>query len=126
MSEDEGKFSTEDIGAIIQNSAGGTQASGDVTARQAARAKSRDKRQEGRADKKAERAEAAKQVTKTDKSTQDKLAQGQMLEKMQKSMSGMGAAQQAAPYQLEPEKDFQARSQNYVRQLMNLGGKSQG
>lgn len=112
MTKEEGKFSTEDIGAMIQNPAGGAQAS--------------DKRKEKRADKKAARAEAARQVTKTDKSTQDKLAQGQMLEKMQEGMSGMGAAQQAAPYQLEPEKDFRARSQNYVRQLMNLGGKSQG
>ena len=110
--EEGGTLSLKDIGAMIENPAGGTQAS--------------DKRKEKRADKKDARAEAAKQVTKTDKSTQDKLAQGQMLEKMQKGMSGMGAAQQAAPYQLEPEKDFQARSQNYVRQLMNLGGKSRG
>ena len=73
---------------------------------------------------KAAGAEAAKQVKKTDKSTQDKLVEGQMLEKMQEGMTGIASGAPAgAIYQLEPEQEFRNRTQGYVRALMNLGGK---
>jgi hypothetical protein len=68
-------------------------------------------------------AEAPQQVTKTPEAVQDKLAEGQMLEKMQEGMAGMSPAAQAPYYQLEPEQEFKNRTQNYVRALMNVGGK---
>ena len=115
--DDKPNLSTADIGAAMGLGSSTQGAAGAAGAADETRKESRER-------KKAARAEEAKQVTKTDKSTQDKLAEGRMLEKMQEGMAGMTPGAQPSPtYQLEPEQEFRNRTQGYVRALMNLGGK---
>ena len=73
-----------------------------------------------------EKATAAPAPTGKSEKAEDAQARYEALKKMQEGMSPTQPGGEAPLYQLEPEKEFRARSQNYVRQLMNLGGKSQG
>ena len=73
-----------------------------------------------------EKAKAAPAPTGKREKAADAQARYEALKKMQEGMSRAQPGGEAPLYQLEPEKEFRARSQNYVRQLMNLGGKSQG
>lgn len=58
---------------------------------------------------------------------EEKVPEKPDLKEAAKKLGGIEPPDPAQPYyNLEPEKDFRARSQNYVRKLMGLGAKSQG